>query len=47
MARAEVLEANGDRAGALATVRDALARYERKRSVRSATPARALIDAWA
>jgi len=47
MARAEVLEANGDRAGALATVRDALARYERKGSVRSATPARALIDAWA
>ena len=47
MARAEVLEANGDRAGALATVRDALARYERKGSVRSATPARALIDVWA
>ena len=46
MARAEVLDAGGDRAGALATVRDALARYERKGCAPSAERAHALIHAW-
>ncbi len=46
MARAEVLHAAGDQAAALATVRDALALYERKGCAPSADRALALIDTW-